>query len=80
MIEYEHPFVRGVGQSRVFHLNTVFGKIITEENVSVSVVEQGGKLDLNLSEFEIAHNYENSDEIKTWVADAAGTVELIVGC
>ncbi|MGU1931445.1 hypothetical protein ACSEV3_26805 [Pseudomonas aeruginosa] len=80
MIEYEHPFVRGVGQSRVFHLNTPFGKIITEENFSVSVVEQGGKLDLNLSEFEIAHNYENSDEIKTWVADAAGTVELIVGC
>ncbi|MNJ17325.1 hypothetical protein D3C77_116020 [compost metagenome] len=80
MIEHEHPFVRGVGQSRVFHLNTPFGEVVTEENFSVRVLEQGGKLDLNLSEFEIGHNYENSDEIKTWVADAAGTVELIVGC
>lgn len=79
MIEYEHPFVRGVGQPRVFHLNTPPGEIVTEENFSVSVLKQGGKLDLNLSEFEIAHNYENSDEIKTWVADAAGTVEIIVG-
>ncbi|NWL05323.1 hypothetical protein [Pseudomonas hunanensis] len=80
MIEYEHPFVRGVGPSRVFHLNSPFGEVVTEDNFSVRVLEQGGKLDLNLSEFEISHNYENSDEIKTWVADAAGTVELIIGC
>lgn len=79
MIEYEHPFVRGVGQSRLFHLNTPFGEKITEENFSVDIMGQGGKLDLNLSEFEIAHNYGNSDEVKSWVADAAGTVELIVG-
>lgn len=80
MTEYEHPFVRGVGQSRVFHLSIPFGEIVTEENFSVSILDQGGKLDLNLSKFEIGHNYENSDEVKTWVADAAGTVELIVGC
>lgn len=80
MTEYEHPFVRGVDQSRVFHLSLPFGEIVTEENFSVNILEQGGKLDLNLSEFEICHNYQSSDEVKAWVANAAGTVELIVGC
>ncbi|CAN7585008.1 hypothetical protein LJR277_004114 [Pseudomonas sp. LjRoot277] len=79
MTEHEHPFVRGVGQHRVFHLMTSIGEVVTEDNFSVSIMEQGGKLDLNLSEFEIAHNYGISDEIKSWVVDAFGAVEMIVG-
>ncbi|MDF9753984.1 hypothetical protein ACVWY1_003105 [Pseudomonas sp. TE6288] len=79
MIGSEHPFVRGVGQPRLFHLVTPVGEAITENNFSVTVLEQGGKLDANLSGFEIAHNYGISDEIKSWVADAFGAVEMIVG-
>lgn len=79
MIGYEHPFVGGVGQPRVFHLVSPIGEGVTEHNFSVTVLGQGGKLDLNLSEFEIAHNYGISDEIKSWTASAFGAVEMMIG-
>lgn len=79
MMDYEHPFVGGVGLSRVFHLSYPFGVHVSRDNFAVNVLRQGGKLDANLAGFEIGENYANSNELKDWVANAFETVELVRG-
>ncbi|MNB97147.1 hypothetical protein D3C76_504190 [compost metagenome] len=78
MIDYSHPFVDGVSESRLFYLDIPPGEKITENNFHVKITKQNSSLDLNLSGFEIEHNYGNSNELKSWVSNAYGMIEIIL--
>ena len=79
MLSYAHPFILGVDRPRVFHLAYNIGEPIEEDNFEVKIIKQNNKIDINLDGFEIEHNYNNSNELKSWVANAFTTVETIVG-
>lgn len=78
MIDYAHPFVDGVNDSSLFYLDIPPGEKVTESNFKVKVSKQDTNLDFNLTGFEIEYNYGNSNELKSWVSNAHGMVEIIL--
>lgn len=79
MIDYAHPFVSGVSEKTLFYIEYPAGDKLTENNYSVKLRPQGGKVDRNLKGFEIAHLYSSNHEIKSWLSRTFATVDWIVG-
>lgn len=79
MLDYEHPFVLGVNDARLFHIIYPTGGRVESNNYSVAVFSQAGKLDKNIEGFEIKHLYSTQEHIKTWVSIAYEAVEVIRG-
>jgi len=79
MIDYAHPFVSGVSNKTLFYIEYPAGNKLTENNYSVKLMPQGGKVDRNLKAFEIAHLYSNNNEIKSWLSRTFSTVDWILG-
>lgn len=79
MIDYAHPYVLGVDNKTVFFIDYPAGEKISENNYSVKVIPQGGKLDKNLDKFEIANLYSKDNEIKQWLCATFETIDWALG-
>lgn len=79
MIEFAHPYVDGVAGQTVFFIDYPAGAKVAEDNYSVRVIPQGGKIDRNLEGFEIAHLYSNDREMRSWICTTFAAVEWALG-